>query len=400
MKNNYDDTNSEKFNERFAQSENDEVYQTRTYNFEEKKYPNIKDVGYKLERTVSLKQVKEIKTQYFYSCQEVIEKLNNSRQVKKRRMIKRFVKVGISLLVVGLIIGVAILSQLKAVTLIVDGRQYQTRTGQYFSAIFIRKLAERNNFTEYESECSTGNIIENGTICSMSSLKHIKTTIKGEVTEDETYADTLAEYMEEIKDDLKQYNNKYTYFSKEYADKEDITYLSGIPKLELYLKSVTSVEKKIKTKYKTKYVDNNKLESGTLKVKQKGVDGEMIRAYETIYLNDKVYKKVVRTKQVLIQKKDKIIERGTKVVSPSSSVWDRLAQCETGGRWTANTGNGFYGGLQFSAATWRTAASKVGVSAPYAHQASKTDQIKAATWLQKNSGWGQWPACSSKLGLR
>lgn len=83
----------------------------------------------------------------------------------------------------------------------------------------------------------------------------------------------------------------------------------------------------------------------------------------------------------------------TKTVS--GGVWDRLAQCESGGNWSINTGNGYYGGVQFSAATWRSVG---GSGLP--HQNSKAEQIKRAQMLQARSGWGQWPHCSSKLGLR
>lgn len=79
----------------------------------------------------------------------------------------------------------------------------------------------------------------------------------------------------------------------------------------------------------------------------------------------------------------------------NGSVWDSLAACESGGNWSINTGNGYYGGVQFSLATWRS----VGGSG-YPHQASKAEQIKRAQILQARSGWGQWPACTAKLGLR
>lgn len=79
----------------------------------------------------------------------------------------------------------------------------------------------------------------------------------------------------------------------------------------------------------------------------------------------------------------------------SGSVWDRLASCESGGNWSINTGNGYYGGLQFSAATWRSVG-----GTGYPHQHSRAEQIKRGKILQARSGWGQWPACSAKLGLR
>lgn len=77
------------------------------------------------------------------------------------------------------------------------------------------------------------------------------------------------------------------------------------------------------------------------------------------------------------------------------SVWDRLAQCESGGRWNINTGNGYYGGLQHSLRTWRAFG---GEGMP--HHASREEQIRVATRVQATQGWGAWPACSRKLGLR
>lgn len=93
------------------------------------------------------------------------------------------------------------------------------------------------------------------------------------------------------------------------------------------------------------------------------------------------------------KKTQQLSQRVTTVVD--GSVWDRLAACESGGRWNINTGNGYYGGLQFSAATWRAVG---GSGLP--HQASREEQINRGQILQARSGWGQWPACSAKLGLR
>jgi hypothetical protein len=76
-------------------------------------------------------------------------------------------------------------------------------------------------------------------------------------------------------------------------------------------------------------------------------------------------------------------------------VWDALAQCESGGDWSINTGNGYYGGLQFSPSSWAAAG---GSGMP--HQHSREEQIRVAENLQDMQGWGAWPACSSQLGLR
>jgi len=78
-----------------------------------------------------------------------------------------------------------------------------------------------------------------------------------------------------------------------------------------------------------------------------------------------------------------------------SSVWDRLARCESGGNWGINTGNGYSGGLQFTPSTWRAAG-----GSGSAHRASREEQIRVAKRVQQRQGWGAWPACSSRIGLR
>lgn len=78
----------------------------------------------------------------------------------------------------------------------------------------------------------------------------------------------------------------------------------------------------------------------------------------------------------------------------SGSVWDQLARCESGGNWSINTGNGYYGGLQFSAGSWRAAG-----GSGTANQASREEQIARAEVLKSRQGWGAWPACAKKLGL-
>lgn len=79
------------------------------------------------------------------------------------------------------------------------------------------------------------------------------------------------------------------------------------------------------------------------------------------------------------------------------SDWDRLAQCEAGGNWQINTGNGYHGGLQFSPGTWR--AHGGAAYAPYAYLATREQQIAVAENVLASQGWNAWPACSRSLGL-
>jgi len=85
------------------------------------------------------------------------------------------------------------------------------------------------------------------------------------------------------------------------------------------------------------------------------------------------------------------------VTYDGDSVWDALAQCESGGNWASNTGNGYYGGLQFSVATWRAYGGTE--YAAYPHQATREEQIAVAERLRDARGYQPWPACRTKLGL-
>jgi resuscitation-promoting factor RpfA len=91
------------------------------------------------------------------------------------------------------------------------------------------------------------------------------------------------------------------------------------------------------------------------------------------------------------------------VVAPAANAapdtaWDKLAQCESGGRWDINTGNGFHGGLQFTPRTWSGFGGKE--FAPVAYKASRAEQIVVAERVLAEQGWNAWPSCSRKTGVR
>ena len=78
----------------------------------------------------------------------------------------------------------------------------------------------------------------------------------------------------------------------------------------------------------------------------------------------------------------------------ASVNWDAIAQCESGGNWAINTGNGFYGGLQFTASTWRAYGG--GAYAAYANEASRSEQIAIAEKVLAGQGIGAWPVCGKR----
>jgi resuscitation-promoting factor RpfA len=90
------------------------------------------------------------------------------------------------------------------------------------------------------------------------------------------------------------------------------------------------------------------------------------------------------------------------LAAPANAVpmrtWQKLAKCESGARWHINTGNGYYGGLQISPSTWRASGGKKFAKMP--HRASKKQQVRVAKVIKKRQGWGAWPSCSRKIGVR
>jgi hypothetical protein len=131
-----------------------------------------------------------------------------------------------------------------------------------------------------------------------------------------------------------------------------------------------------------------------------GRDGLRNVTYRIVFRNGHLMARRVLTQDVLRAPVPEIERVGTKSVATTnfaggSTVWDRLAQCESGGNWATNTGNGYYGGLQFSLGTWHAYG---GSGLP--SSASRLTQIAIATKIRDASGgYGAWPACAASLGL-
>ena len=114
--------------------------------------------------------------------------------------------------------------------------------------------------------------------------------------------------------------------------------------------------------------------------------------YVLVFHNGELTHKRIKNQDVLKKPRAKVVRVGTKI---PDGVWDRLAGCESGGNWHINTGNGYYGGLQFSLGTWHAYG---GTGLPSQH--SRETQIAIATKLRDASGgYGAWPGCAAKLGL-
>lgn len=141
---------------------------------------------------------------------------------------------------------------------------------------------------------------------------------------------------------------------------------------------------------------------GEEEVVRSGKDGARNVTYRLRFVNGELVARKVVTSSVRTKAVPAIVKVGTKEkpeatsnFAGGSTVWDSLAQCESGGNWAINTGNGYYGGLQFSLSTWRAYG-----GTGYPHQASRETQIAVATRLRDaTGGYGSWPGCAAKLGL-
>ena len=135
--------------------------------------------------------------------------------------------------------------------------------------------------------------------------------------------------------------------------------------------------------------------------KREGVNGLRDVTYRLTYRNGEIVARKVVKSAVLREPVAELVTVGTKErpaetnFASGSTVWDRLAQCESGGNWAINTGNGYYGGLQFSLSTWRSYG-----GAGYPHEQSREYQIMIAERVRDaTGGYGSWPACAAELGL-
>ena len=154
--------------------------------------------------------------------------------------------------------------------------------------------------------------------------------------------------------------------------------------------------------YDTVNRDDSSMLQGHSKVVRSGPRALRNVTYQLVYRNGQLAVRKVLDSQVSRAPMAEVVRVGTKQppapTAPSTNyasggtVWDRIAQCESGGNWAANTGNGYYGGLQFNMSTWQSYG---GVSRPdltsREYQISIAEKVRAAS-----GGYGAWPVCGAQ----
>jgi len=166
------------------------------------------------------------------------------------------------------------------------------------------------------------------------------------------------------------------------------------------IKAITKRIKREVVAYETIERGDASMYEGDTSVIRAGEDGLRDVTYRITFHNGHLVVRKVLRQRVLTPAVSAIVRVGTKEAvttdfAGGNTVWDRLAQCESGGNWAINTGNGYYGGLQFSLGTWQAYG---GTGLPSQH--TREYQIMIATRLRNASGgYGAWPACAASLGL-
>ncbi|WP_149361032.1 transglycosylase family protein [Lolliginicoccus suaedae] len=150
-------------------------------------------------------------------------------------------------------------------------------------------------------------------------------------------------------------------------------------------------------------IEDPSMLEGESRIEVAGTPGRATNTYMVVHNSDGESGRTRVATDISAEAKPTVVRKGTKPrpAAPAisnGSTWDALAQCESNGNWSINTGNGYYGGLQFSQGTW--AAHGGTQYAPTANLATREQQIATAEKVRATQGWGAWPACSSKLGLR
>jgi uncharacterized protein YabE (DUF348 family) len=174
---------------------------------------------------------------------------------------------------------------------------------------------------------------------------------------------------------------------------------------------VRVVKKPVKNEavpFATETISTSSMYEGEETVTREGRAGHRDVTYQLRFENGELVTRKVLSVRDVVSPVARLVKVGTKEREPEpaptttsanyasgSSVWDSLAACESGGNWAINTGNGYYGGLQFSLSTWQAYG---GTGLPSQH--SRETQIAVAERLRAaTGGYGSWPHCASVLGL-
>ena len=309
----------------------------------------------------------------------------------------------------------------RQVTITVDGKPQTFWTTATTVADALRARAIDVGGGDLSTSRSAA-IGRQGLAFALATKKSVRIAVGGSERRLETTAQTVGEALKA---------------AKVTVDRDDIANASGATPLADGMRlSVVKVDVRTVTKHRdvdfdTVYKNTTKLDKGESKVDRSGKTGVRTLVYREVRHDGQLASRKRTSSEITTRARDKIVLVGTKEPEPApvpadsgsdsssdsssnsgsgsgsdsgsgsssgggNGVWDRLAQCETGQRWNTDSVPGYSGGLGFAHSSWTS----YGGSGSRAAGHSREEQIAVAKRILADVGWGAWPACSRKLGLR
>lgn len=265
----------------------------------------------------------------------------------------------------------------KPIAVAVDGKVRKATTHERTVGDVLKGLGVRPTPQAYVSASLGERLSRTGNEIVVSNPKNFSVEADGEQTAVRSAAPTVEEALAEANVKLDANDEVQPALSNliSEGDRIKVTRIEQVEKTE-----------EVDVDQPVEYKDDKSLEKGSDKVLDPGRPGRAREHVLVTVADGKERSRLVLESTKLAEPRTRLVARGTAPAPQEPyGVWDKIAACESGGNWKINTGNGYYGGLQFSAATWRSVG---GPGLPHEH--SREVQIKYAKILQARSGWGQW----------
>ncbi len=274
------------------------------------------------------------------------------------------------------------ISYAKPVTLAVDGEVTKHTVFDRTVGEALDELGVDPAPGAYVSDERAAPLSRKGSQIVVSTEKSLTVTADGKTSTITTKAPTVAKVLEAANVTL----------GKDDEVKPGTTaFVKPDEKLKVVRIEKISKTEEVDVKFPVEVRNDPKAYKGEVSIVKQGKKGKSREKVTLVMADGKLRDRIVLKSDVLVKPVGQVESHGTST-TPPDSVWDKIAQCESGGNWSINTGNGYYGGLQFSAATWRSVG---GPGLP--HQNGREVQIKYAKILQARSGWGQWGCAGARF---
>ena len=301
----------------------------------------------------------------------------------------------------------------RQVTITVDGKPQTFWTTATTVADALRARAIEVGGGDLSTSRSAA-IGRQGLAFALATKKSVRITVGKSERRVETTAQTVGDALKAA---------KVTVDGDDIASASGPTPLADGMRLTVVKVDVRTVTKRRDVDFDTVYKNTEKLDKGETKVDRSGKSGVRTLVYREVRHDGELASRKRTSSKITTQARDKVVLVGTKEPEPApapaesdsdsssdsssnsnsgsssgggNGVWDRLAQCETGQRWNTDSVPGYSGGLGFAHSSWTS----YGGSGSRAAGHSREEQIAVAKRILADVGWGAWPACSRKLGLR